>query len=180
MRLAVDFDGVLGHTLDLFGDEFNIRHPTKPITVKDMDIWDFWEKPNIAISKDEAFDIFDFCWKHWELIKPMEVDQIIKMERLMRLGTVDIVTSVVKNKESIEKWLKKYKIPFNELVFAQEKWNLNYDVFIDDSPVNAKHISELDKNCLIYDQYWNRHVSIPKTTRVYSLAHAYDLLEVLK
>jgi len=181
LRIAVDFDGVLGHTLDLFVEEFNIRHPTKTITIKDIDVWDFWEKPNIGISRDEAFDIFDFCWKHWELIKPMEVNQSVKMERLMKLGTVDIVTSVVKNKDPIEKWIKKNKIPFNELVFTQDKWDLNYQFFIDDSPVNAKHISDLSKSCLIYDQHWNRHMEkLPNVERVYSLDHAYDLLSGLK
>lgn len=177
MRIALDFDGVLGHTMDLWVDEYNRQHPSKRITIEDVDRWAFFEKPEIDMSVDDAFEIFDYCWRHWEQIKPNEVDQDVKVNKLKKFGVVDIVTSVVKNKDGIRKWLTMHNIDTHDIVFSQEKWNLDYDLYIDDSPHNAEEIRKLGKICLLYNQDWNRDVKENgKVIRVYGLDHAIDVI----
>ena len=41
MKIALDFDGVLGHTMDLWVDEFNRQHPSKKTTISDVNRWAF-------------------------------------------------------------------------------------------------------------------------------------------
>ncbi len=177
MRIALDFDGVLAHTMELWVDEYNRLHPSKKITIEDIDRWAFFEKESIGLSYDEAFDIFDFCWRHSELINPNEADQQVKVKRLQKFGKVDIVTSVVKNKEKIKEWISSHGIVPDDIVFTQEKWKLNYDVYIDDSPSNAEKIRDVGKICLLYNQDWNRDVKEDaKIIRVYSLGHVIEIL----
>ena len=38
------------------------------------------------------------------------------------------------------------------------KGNLDYDIFVDDSPIQVTEIANLDKVALIYDQPWNNHI----------------------
>ena len=181
MKIALDFDGVLAHTMRLWVDEFNRLHPSKKITIKDIDQWSFFKKESIGISYDETFEIFDFCWKHWELLKPLEVDQGLKVEELKKLGKVHLVTSIVKNKESIKKWLVEHEIQVDDTVFDQEKWKLGYDIYIDDSPIVATEVDKVGKICLLYDQPWNKDIKDNKNIkRVYNLNHAIDLIKRLK
>lgn len=171
--------------MDLWVDEFNRLHPTKKSSIRDVTSWAFFEKDPFNISTEHAFEIFDYCWRHWEYIKPVEVDQDVKIEMLRELGTVDIVTSVVKNKDPIKKWLAAHNIKPDNIVFTQEKWKLDYDVFIDDSPHNAEeilkenHMNNKNKICLLYNELWNRSVKTDndKIIRVYSLNHAYDIIK---
>lgn len=177
MKIALDFDGVLSHTMQAWVDEFNVLHPSKKTTIRDVQEWAFFEKEPFSITYDEAFDIFDFCWKHWEDLRPLEVNQDWKVERLGTLGKLDVVSAIVKNKEGIRRWLATQKIPTNEVVFSQEKWDLSYDIYIDDSPVNVYKIKKAGKICILYDQPWNRNVKTNgQVKRVYSLNHAYDTI----
>jgi len=176
MKIAVDFDSVLADTMKLWVFEYNKQYPSKKITIKNINIWNFFDNPEINLTKEEAFVIFDFCWRHWEFLKTMERNLGTKLERLSTLGHVDIVTAVSKNKDSVRKWLIKKNIP-NEAVFSDEKWNLKYDYYIDDSPTVAEKVSKMGKICLLMDQPWNREVKTNgKVKRIYSLSHAYDFI----
>ena len=179
MKIALDFDGVLANTMELWVDEYNRLHPSKKITMDDIDRWAFFEKENIALSFDHAFEIFDFCWRHSELINPNESNQRFKVNSLRQLGQVDIVTSVIKNKDKIKEWLINHSIAYaSDIVFNQKKWELDYDIFIDDSPSNAEEIRKLGKICLLYNQKWNRDVKEDnQVIRVYSLDHVADVIK---
>lgn len=181
MKIALDFDGTLAYTQDLWVHEFNKQHPSKKAINSDVKSWGFFDKDPFNITTEEAFEIFDFCWRHWELMKPLEVDQGLKIEELKKLGKVHIVTSIIKNKESIKKWLTEHEIQVDDTVFDQEKWKLGYDIYIDDSPIVAKEVDKVGKICLLYDQLWNRDVKDNKNIKhVYNLNHAIDLIKRLK
>lgn len=179
-KVSLDFDGVLAHTMDLWISEFNKQHSSKKTSIADVTAWAFFERDPFSINEKEAFELFDFCWRHWELIKPVEVDQWYKVEMLKKICKVDVVTSIVKNKDAIRKWLSMYDIKPDDVVFDQQKWKLDYEVFIDDSPHNAENIEKEGKICLLYNQLWNKNVKETKNIiRVYSLDHAIDVLKSL-
>ena len=180
MKIALDFDGVLAHTMGLWVDEFNRRHPSKKTVITDVKKWSFFQYEPFSITYDEAFDIFDYCWRHAEYIKPLETDQNFRIEELKELGTVDIVTSIIKNKDNIRKWLSTYELKPNDIIFNEEKWNLDYDIFIDDSPVNAAHFIEKGKINVLYDQPWNRECSGSGIFRIYNLYHAHEIIKTFK
>jgi hypothetical protein len=55
------------------------------------------------------------------------------------------------------------------------KADLDYDLFIDDSPLNAEKFLEKKKNFFLYSQPWNRHISA-ETQRIFSLSDAVNQL----
>ena len=52
------------------------------------------------------------------------------------------------------------------------KANLDYDVFIDDSPLNAIKFLENNKKVILYSQPWNQHISNQKLLRISNLSEA--------
>jgi len=180
IKIALDFDGVLADTMKLWVFSYNKKFPTKKLTIKDINEWDFYKKEGINLTKEQAFEIFDFCWRHQEFLKSMERNLAYKIEMLGEVGRVDIVTAVVKNREPIRKWLARKNIT-NDVVFDMEKWKLNYDIYIDDSPIIATNVAKEGKMCLLMDQLWNRDVKTNgKIKRIYSLGQAYDVIKSLK
>ena len=80
--------------------------------------------------------------------------------------------------------MARHRIEFNELIFSEDKYNLDYDVFIDDSPENVTKAYEKHKQCLLYNQPWNRDISnkigsVMGIRRVYNLYHAIDAIREL-
>ena len=177
MKIALDFDNVLAHTTQLWVEICNHRNNgAKMITTRDVESWDFWK--NMGLDKEEAFQIFDICWSAWRQIPSLEHEPEQKTKMLNNLGEVDIVTSVKPDHSiDIRMWLEKFNVHFNELVFSKEKYKLNYDLYIDDSPDNAIEISKAGKICLLYNQPWNREIKESENiSRVYNLYHAIDTI----
>jgi len=185
MKLALDFDNVLAHTTQLWVEVCNHRsNGARLINVRDVDEWDFWKK--IGLSHEEAFTIFDICWESWRQIPPLETELHQKTKMLRKLvDKMDIVTSVKEGHTvAIHSWLAKHNIEYDEVIFTQNKHLLDYDIFIDDSPDNAIKIYGENKQCLLYNQPWNRKStdrigSVVGIRRVYNLYHAIDVVRDL-
>jgi hypothetical protein len=58
------------------------------------------------------------------------------------------------------------------------KADLNYDVFIDDSPLNAMKFLERKKNVFLYSQPWNQNISNPNIQRISTLSEAVEKLKL--
>jgi 5'(3')-deoxyribonucleotidase len=107
-----------------------------------------------------------------------------KIKILSKLcGKIDIVTANEKiNQKYLEKFLHKYDIKYCTIIFEENKEKLHYDIFIDDSPINAQKIFDSGSSVLLYNQPWNVDV-IPKEKnnifihRVYSLDHTIHILQ---
>jgi hypothetical protein len=54
------------------------------------------------------------------------------------------------------------------------KADLDYDVFIDDSPLNAIKFLKHNKKVILYSQPWNEHISSDKIHRITSLLEAIE------
>lgn len=175
MKTAIDFDGVLSHTMKSWVSKYNKKSPQK-ITIRDIDKWAFYEKFDMDLN--EAFEIFDDTWSDYSKLEPMEHELNQKTKMLNNLGGLDVVTSVTeKHKKSLILWLSKHGITFDKIIFSNSKEELDYDYFIDDSPLNAQKFTDNKKNCLLYNQPWNRNVvDNIYITRVYSLYHAIDII----
>lgn len=181
MKIALDFDNVLAHTTQFWVEICNHRNNgAMMMTTRDVETWDFWK--TMGLDKEEAFQIFDICWSGWDKIPSLEHETHQKVKMIKNLSDrTDIVTSVKEqHKNDIFSWLKKFKIPYDRLVFSTNKFDLDYDIFIDDSPDNALEIAKNNKICLLYNQPWNRKVQESNNIRrVYNLYHAIDIIRDL-
>ena len=160
LRIALDIDGVLADTmriwLKLCNDRFDMN-----LTYDQIDRWNFWRDKGMEEIDMET--LFNDAWEDWKTLPPTENNLSRKVELLHELGIVDIVTA--RNSMTIAnvtKWLDKEKIRRNSVVVVepdQTKGHLDYDVFIDDSPLNLLDIADKGKFALCYDQPWNRNIS---------------------
>jgi uncharacterized protein len=172
VKVALDFDNVLADTMTSWIDHFNKVYG-KQLRKSEIVTWEFWE--SLEISFEETFRIYSIVWKNWQYLKPTEKNIHNFVNKLYEISRLDIVTSA---KGDVSMWLKKYNIKYNNLVYNNEKTLLDYDIFIDDSPIDAMKISNINKICLFYDQPWNKKIYGPNIIRINNLKSV--LIEVKK
>ena len=170
MRVAVDVDGVLINLMAEFLRIYNkIYKDNKQIS--DVKQWSFYE--DFGISREECFDIF-------HKINLMDVPVIEPniapyLNIINKKHHVDIVTArretdreiLIKKLESMGVYKGKQ---YNELVIVgyephTAKADLDYDVYVDDSPELAKAIieSNTQRIMLLFDQPWNHSMEAIKS-----------------
>ena len=131
------------------------------------------------------FKMIDRCLKQWDTLEPTEPMLSHKIKTLSDMcNRLDIVTAnKPHNLEYIELFLKKHDIQYNDIVFETDKQVLDYDLFIDDSPMLAQDIFNAGKSIMLYDQPWNANTLAQKNTdqnqliRAHSMDHIIHLLQ---
>lgn len=179
MRIAVDLDGVLADTMVTFCRILNQRHSSQ-LTLESFISWNAWE--TARITKDEFYRTLDEAWFDWMTIPPTEQSIAKKVSRIHRFGSVDIVTG--RSLETVPHatlWLRRYQVPYDAFVRTEStksKVNLDYDLFIDDSPdLMALLATKLGSNGILYTQPWNRDA--PKMPRIFRVQQWGDIPGVL-
>lgn len=184
MKIALDVDGVLADVMTAWLDFTN---PSRlvPLQVSDMNSWDFWLKH--GIKKRDFYHQLNSCWESWESIPPTEPDLANTTSTLSDLSDkVDIVTARAPiTNNYVKLWLKQQGISYNQYVSVAAGWmksDLDYDVFIDDSPENAKAFLDKGKKIILYSQPWNASIvdyDIMQLVRVSRLEQATDAIHQL-
>ncbi len=171
MKIALDVDGVLADVITSW-----IRTSKTDIHVQDIKSWDFWK--DLEIPRDTFHTQLDSCWNNWSGIPPTESDLGDKTSRLSDLGDVDIVTARSPDTDtSVKAWLRYHGIVYRNYVSVAAgvmKADLDYDVFIDDSPITATKMITENKQMILYTQPWNLHVT--GLMRIKSLSDVTQLL----
>ncbi len=178
MKIALDLDGTLADIVGLWLEEYNIKNNIK-LRYEHITKWDFWI--NLGYTPTRFFKELSECWKRWYKVKPIENNISLAVDNLRRFGKIDIVTA--RDKESskyAKEWLKYHNIKHDNFILVEkgtDKAYLDYDIFIDDSPINAQTIASLNKLTLLYDQPWNKGISNNKNIiRIKSLFDALELI----
>ncbi|MFQ5920878.1 MAG: hypothetical protein ACE5JV_02550 [Nitrososphaerales archaeon] len=180
MKIALDVDGVLADIIHVWLEEYN---KTNNRTLKKQEIsqWDFWK--GFGYDRYRFYEELSRCWSRWEEVPVMEQSIASSVEKLNSAGTVDIVTARdAASAEFVKQWLKHNEIMYSRYVpvmRGRDKADLSYDVFIDDSPLNAVSIASKGKRVLLYDQPWNRSVNHSKVVRIKRLEEAVDVISGL-
>ena len=169
MRIALDVDGVLADIM-VSWLEHNNKIRTK-ILKHEITDWYFWKK--LDINRYDFYAELNKCWQNWHDIPPTESELSDFTNEISKLGQVDIVTAREQSTDSfVKSWLDHHDIIYENYVSVASgimKADLNYDVFIDDSPLNAMKISQNKKRIFLYDQPWNQKVADKGVHRVSSL-----------
>ncbi|RNJ76998.1 MAG: hypothetical protein EB830_02915 [Nitrosopumilus sp. H13] len=172
MRIALDVDGVLANVIKPWLSYNNSIRTN--IEMQDVRDWDFWKI--LDITSSDFYAELNACWKDWLSIPPTEDDLSSAVGNLAELGTVDIVTARDPSTDSfVRKWLAHHKIRYEKYVSVPSglmKADLDYDAFIDDSPLNAEKFLEKGKRVIVYTQPWNMHLPEDKFVRTPDLAGA--------
>ena len=177
MKIALDVDGVLADVIHVWLSYNNKFRTT--ISKSDISEWDFWKK--YSIDKFDFYEELSMCWKSWKTIPPTESDISYASRELSKVGTVDIVTARDNSThKDVKNWLKMHNITFKNyvgVIEGTEKAKLDYDIFIDDSPINAKHMLATGKPVIIYDQPWNLGFYDSRAKRIKELKNAVNIIK---
>ena len=57
------------------------------------------------------------------------------------------------------------------------KADLDYDIFIDDSPLNTSNFIQHNKKVILYSQPWNEHISGKQIPKISNLSEAIELIQ---
>jgi len=175
MKIAVDFDSTLADTLKVVLDLINFKRGTK--LVRDNVVsWD-WKENAQLWGWDHPQDAEDDFWMIYDLfdtthlrraIPPTDPTACGSVKWLIKRGhDVRIVTSNKPQSEvSIRSWLFGHglELPLDIIgrKSAREKAEMDFDVFIDDSPSLAEAIATLNggmgKTLFLVPQPYNTHV----------------------
>ncbi|MHA7733087.1 5' nucleotidase, NT5C type [Nitrosopumilus sp. S6] len=174
MKIALDVDGVLADVIQSWLNYSNsIRREIQKHEITD---WDFWKK--FEIDRYDFYAELSSCWKNWSLIPPTEENLASVTKNLSDIGQVDIVTARERSTDSfVKNWLDHHNISYNNYVSVIDgpmKADLDYDVFIDDSPLNALKFLENNKSVILYSQPWNQHITEDKIHRISNLTEAIE------
>ena len=176
MKIALDVDGVLADVI-VSWIQINNQNRTK-ISKNDVTSWDFWKQFNI--------DRFDFyselskCWENWNEIPPTEKNLQQSTKLLNQNATVDIVTAREQYTDTfVKNWLNHFNISYDNYVSVIDgtmKADLDYDLFIDDSPLNAEKFTLKNKKFLLYNQPWNQNIQLKNVNRISNL---FDVVKLI-
>lgn len=178
MKIALDVDGVLADVIESWLIYSNKIRPN--ISKDDITNWDFWKK--FKINRYDFYEELTSCWKNWNSIPPTEDNLSVVTEKLSNFGQVDIVTARELSTDSfVKNWLRQHDITYQNYVSVIDgpmKADLDYDVFIDDSPLNAIKFVERKKNVFLYSQPWNQHISNQNIERISTLSEVIEKLRL--
>ena len=95
---------------------------------------------------------------------------------------MDIVTARERSTDSfVKNWLNHHNITYDNYVSVIDgpmKSNLDYDIFIDDSPLNTVAFLKNNKKVILYSQPWNQHISENQIYRVSNLLEAIEKIKL--
>ncbi|MEK6865052.1 MAG: hypothetical protein AABX06_01075 [Thermoproteota archaeon] len=178
MKIALDVDGVLADVIESWLIYNNKIRPN--ISKDDITNWDFWKK--FKINRYDFYEELTSCWKNWNSIPPTEGNLSIVTQNLSNFGQVDIVTARELSTDSfVKNWLKLHDVTYQNYVSVIDgpmKADLDYDVFIDDSPLNAIKFLKHKKNVFLYSQPWNQHISDQNIQRISTLSEVVEKLKL--
>ena len=177
MKIALDVDGVLADVIKSWLILNNKKRSR--ILKEEIKNWDFWK--DFQINRYDFYEELSMCWKDWLSIPPTEKNLSSVSNNLSHFGQVDIVTAREKSTDNyVKNWLKYHNITYDNYVSVIDgtmKADLDYDVFIDDSPLNAMKFLENRKNVFLYTQPWNNHISDNQIKRISKLHEVIEQLQ---
>ena len=177
MKIALDVDGVLADVIKSWLEYSNTIRPK--IFKHEITDWEFWKK--FQINRFDFYSELSSCWKNWSSIPPTEKNLSYVTKSLSNLGQVDIVTAREKSTDLfVKNWLTHHNISYDNYVSVIDgpmKADLDYDVFIDDSPLNTAKFLKHNKKVILYSQPWNEHISDDKIHRIRNLSEVIDKID---
>jgi uncharacterized HAD superfamily protein len=178
MKIALDVDGVLA---DVIVSWLHYSNSIRPhISKNQVTDWEFWKKFNI--NPFDFYSELSSCWKNWQSIPTTQENLSDITKNLSILGQVDIVTARERSTDSfVKNWLNYHDISYDNYISVIDgpmKADLDYDVFIDDSPLNAIKFLENHKKVILYSQPWNQNISNHELFRISNLSEAIEKIKL--
>ena len=165
MRIGIDVDGVLRDFIDNLANHIKENHPehANKIGVPESWVWNDWlpfwtdDETEKYVFEDNFIDLFGIdcppiqsSVEDWPKLK----------EWAEREGHELVLVSAQREqtKELTDLWLEHYGFDFKEKHYTHQKWSVDVDVLIDDSPKKLgmfKKKSVNNGSPIAFKQTWN-------------------------
>ena len=167
MRIGIDCDGVLRDLITCITDSVKETHPQHADKILESTSWDweqwlpFWtnDETEKYVFEDNYLDFFGVecppiksSVEDWSKLRAwaIENDHELVLVSAQREHCI----------EPTEAWLKEWGfVGFDEIHFTKQKWAVDVDVLIDDSPEKLKDFDEKSVNggrAICMKQTWNK------------------------
>ena len=166
MRIGIDCDGVLRDFIPALIDSIKESHPEHSDKILEPNDWEwetwlpFWTEDETEkyVFEDNYLDFFGpecppikESVEDWKTLKRWAEDN----------GHELVLVSAQREhcEEPTTQWLKKYGFDFDEIHYTKNKWAVDVDVLIDDSPEKLKDFDEKSVNggrAICMKQTWNQ------------------------
>ena len=166
MRIGIDCDGVLRDFIPALIDSIKETHPQHTDKILVPEGWD-WEQwlPFWTDDETEKYvfedNYLDFFGVEASPIKSSVEDWPKLVQWAKENDHQLILVSAQREhcKELTDAWLEKYGFDFKEKHYTHDKWAVDVDVLIDDSPEKLKKFKDRSVaygNPICFKQTWNK------------------------
>ena len=167
MRIGIDCDGVLRDLIPAIVDGIKTTHPQHTDKILTPTSWD-WEQWLPFWTEDETEkyvfedNYLDFFGVECPPIKSAVEDWPILRAWAIKHGHELCLVSAQREHciEPTEAWLKEWGfVGFDEIHFTKQKWSIDVDVLIDDSPEKLDDFNKKSVNggkAICMKQSWNQ------------------------
>ena len=170
MRIGIDCDGVLRDLIPCITDSIKETHPEHADKILEPNSWNwedwlpFWpeEKTEQYVFEENYLDFFgpecppiDSAVEDWNKLRAWAIEN----------GHELCLVSAQRDHciEPTEAWLKKWGfVGFDEIHFTKQKWSIDVDVLIDDSPEKLEKFEKesiTGGTAICMKQSWNKDFS---------------------
>ena len=166
MRIGIDCDGVLRDLTNCIIDSVKETHPQHADKILEPNSWNwsdwlpFWteEEAEQYVFEDNYLDFFGAVANP---IKTAVEDWPILKAWAMRNGHELVLVSAQRDHcvEPTDAWLEEHGFDFKEKHYTKEKWSVDVDVLIDDSPEKLDEFNKqsvTDGYPIRMKQSWNQ------------------------
>ena len=165
MRIGIDCDGVLRDFIPDLIDKIKETNPELKDKILPVNSWE-WESWLPFWTEDETEDyVFVQHYKELFGINATPIKESIEDWTKLKVWAKEnghelvLVSAQRENcKELTREWLSKWGFDFDEIHFTHEKWSIDVDVLVDDSPSKLKKFKDRSVaygNPICYKQTWN-------------------------
>ena len=166
MRIGIDCDGVLRDFIPCLIDNIKETHPEHSDKILTPTSWD-WEQwlPFWSEEETEKYVFDDNYITLFGVDCPPIKESFLDWPKLQKWALENdhkliLVSAQRENCEELTtEWLQRWGFMFDEVHYTKEKWSVDVDVLIDDSPEKLdifKDRSVAYGNPICYKQTWNK------------------------
>lgn len=169
--LGVDLDGVCGDHTGIFRE---IVAKEKGVEVDSLPLERSWSFAEWNLTNDEFEELHEIAVVEHRMFRDMPVMEGVA-ESLWRLSDEGVWIRIISHRLYVNwghavaagdtaAWLDAARIPYRDLCFIGAKSAIDADLYIDDGPHNIEAFHEDDRDVIIFDQPYNRHVDGVRAT----------------
>jgi len=167
MRIGIDCDGVLRDFIPALIDSIKESHPEHADKILEPNAWE-WESwlPFWTEDETEKYVFEDNYLDFFGAVCPPIKESVEDWKTLKRWaednGHELVLVSAQRPhcEEPTTEWLKEYGFDFDEIHYTKNKWAIDVDVLIDDSPEKLNDFKEksvVGGVPICMKQSWNKH-----------------------